>query len=494
MKPDEELATLNPGAPPGHATVAALPAAHDARTIAQIFARQREGFASERYPSYATRLDRLNRLLAMIERIAPEVEKTVSDDFGHRSAHVTRLTDVMVASSAIRHAQRRLRGWMRSRRMPTTPAYWPGRSRVQAHPLGVVGVVSPWNYPLQLAIGPTASALAAGNRVMIKPSELTPRFAALLQKGVRECFAPEELVVVTGNAEQARTFVALPFDHLLFTGSTAIGREVAVAAAANLTPVTLELGGKSPAIFNADCDLAEAVPRLMAAKLLNSGQTCIAPDYLFVHERLLAPLADALRVATARLYPTVADNPDYTSIVDDRHLERLQGLLDDARGLGARVLQLHGETVTHERKMPPFLVLDVDERMKLMREEIFGPILPVLSYRRLDDVIAYINRHDRPLALYWFGRSREDLQAVLEQTLSGGVTVNDCLWHVAQEALPFGGVGASGIGSYHGEHGFRTFSHLKPVFMQSKWSGLGLMSPPYGRTFRRLERWVRRIS
>ncbi|HZH05340.1 MAG TPA: coniferyl aldehyde dehydrogenase [Lautropia sp.] len=494
MKPDDSVVTPALDATPRYAADSALPPKDDADTIQQLFARQRSAFATERFPSYATRLDRLNRLLAMIERIGPDVEKAVSDDFGHRSAHVTRLTDVMVASSAIRHAQRRLRGWMKPRRVPTTPAYWPGRSRVQAHPLGVVGVVSPWNYPLQLALGPAASALAAGNRVMIKPSELTPRFAALLQRAVRESFTSEELTVVTGDAEQARAFVALPFDHLLFTGSTAVGRKVALAAAANLTPVTLELGGKSPVIFNGDCDLAEAVPRLMAAKLLNSGQTCIAPDYLLVHERLLEPLTQALRSATSHLYPTVADNADYTSIVDARHAERLQGLLDDARALGARVLPLHGETVMHNRKMPPYLVLDVDDRMKLMREEIFGPILPVLSYRRLDDAIAYINRHDRPLALYWFGRDRKDLQAVLEQTLSGGVTINDCLWHVAQEALPFGGVGASGIGSYHGEHGFRTFSHVKPVFLQSARSGLGLMAPPYGRTFRLLERWVRKIS
>ena len=271
----------------------------------------------------------------MIERIAPDVEKVVSEDFGHRSAHVTRLTDVMVASSAIRHAQRRLGGWMKPRRVPTTPAYWPARSRIQAHPLGVVGVVSPWNYPLQLALGPAASALAAGNRVMIKPSELTPRFAALLQRAVGDCFSPDELAVVTGgrrrrpgHSSRCRSITCCS------PARRRSAAQVALAAAANLTPVTLELGGKSPAIFNADCDLAEAVPRLMAAKLLNSGQTCIAPDYLLVHERLLGPLADALRAATSLLYPTIAGNADYTSIVDARHVERLQGLLDDARALG----------------------------------------------------------------------------------------------------------------------------------------------------------------
>lgn len=460
----------------------------------QVFAQQRQAYAADPVAPHAMRLDRLNRLLDLLDRSAPEMARAISADFGHRPAQVTRLADVLITRAMILHARRHLRRWMAARRVRTAAIYWPGRSRVQAQPLGVVGIVSPWNYPVQLSLGPAASALAAGNRVMLKPSEAVPRFSALLQQAVAERFAPDEMAVVTGDADLARAFVSLPFDHLLFTGSTAVGRQVALAAAANLTPVTLELGGKSPAILNADCDLAEAAPRLMAAKLFNTGQTCIAPDYLLVHESLMPALPEALRSATAKLYPTLADNPDYAAVIDERQAARLQALLDDARALGARVMPLHGETATRDRKLPPFAIFDIDDRMALTRQEIFGPLLPVIGYRHLDDAIAYVNARARPLALYWFGRNRVDLDAVLARTVSGGVTVNDCLLHVAQEALPFGGVGASGQGRYHGEHGFRTFSHDKPVFVQSPHAGTGMMAPPYGRAFEWLAKWVRLIG
>lgn len=462
--------------------------------LRQLFAQQRLAYAADPVAPRALRLDRLDRLLDVLDRNAPEMARAISADFGHRPEQVTRLADGLITRAAILHARRHLPRWMAARRVSTAATYWPGRSRVQAQPLGVVGIVSPWNYPVQLSLGPAASALAAGNRVMLKPSELTPRFSRLLQQAVAERFAPEEMAVACGDAEVGRAFVALPFDHLLFTGSTAVGRQVALAAAANLTPVTLELGGKSPAILNADCDLAEAVPRLMAAKLFNTGQTCIAPDYLLVHERLLPALPEALRAATAKLYPTIAANPDYAAVVDERHVTRLQRLLDEARALGARVVPLHAETVARDRKLPPFAVFEADDRMALMRDEIFGPLLPVVGYRHLDDAIAYVNARDRPLALYWFGRARADLEAVLARTVSGGVTVNDCLLHVAQEALPFGGVGASGHGRYHGEHGFKTFSHDKPVFVQSPHAGTGMMAPPYGKAFEWLARWVRWIG
>ncbi len=471
------------------APLATLPAPDAA--LDALFARQRQAFGAERFPSLATRLDRLDRLLEMTDRLLPEMAAAISADFGHRSTQVTRMADGQVTRSAILHARRRLPGWMKARRVPTAATYWPGRSREQFLPVGVVGVVSPWNYPYQLAINPAASAIAAGNRVMVKPSEATPRFAALLQRAVADRFAADELTVVTGDADVGRAFVALPFDHLIFTGSTAVGRQVALAAAANLTPVTLELGGKSPAILNADCDLAEAVPRLVAGKLLNTGQTCIAPDYLLVHESLVDALLPAMREAAQRFYPTIDGNPDYSSVASDRHAARLQALLDDAEALGATVVPLHAETTTRARRMPPFAVLDVDDRMRLMREEIFGPLLPIVRYRTLDEAIGYVNARDRPLALYWFGRRAADRDQVLAQTLSGGATVNDCLWHVAQEGLAFGGIGASGMGCYHGEHGFRTFSHRKSVFVQSPHAGTALMAPPYGRTFERLAKWVR---
>jgi len=314
--------------------------------------------------------------------------------------------------------------------------------------------------------------------------------------------------VITGDADVGRAFVALPFDHLLFTGSTAVGRQVALAAAANLTPVTLELGGKSPAILNPDCDLARAVPSLLMGKLLNAGQTCIAPDYVAVPRPLLGAFVDAMKAGAQRLYPTIAANPDYTSIVSDRHFARLHSLMDDARERGAQIVQLHDEALvnTGTRKLPPVLVLGASDEMRVMQEEIFGPLLPVLVYDSLDEVIAYVNRHDRPLALYWFGRDTAARDRVLRQTLAGGVTVNDTLLHIAQEDLPFGGVGASGSGAYHGEWGFRSFtkeagewgfrtlSKETGVFHQPALNGVRLLYPPYGAMFERMMGWLRRLG
>jgi coniferyl-aldehyde dehydrogenase len=384
---------------------------------------------------------------------------------------------------------------MRTRRISTALAFQPGRCEIRPQPLGVVGVVAPWNYPYQLAIGPAIAAVAAGNRVMIKPSELTPRFASLLQDMVARAFAPEEMTVVTGDAELGKDFVALPFDHLIFTGSTAVGREVAKAAAANLTPVTLELGGKSPAILGADCDLARAADSLVIGKMLNAGQTCIAPDYALVPRAQLPAFADAMQRAVARRYPGLERNPDATSIVNERHFARLQHLLEDARVRGARVVPLaDAQDAAGRRIMAPALVFEVTDRMEIMRQEIFGPLMPVLPYDSLDEAIAYVNARERPLALYWYGHDKAARDMVLGRTISGGVTVNDCMWHFGQEELPFGGVGASGMGAYHGEAGFRAFSKDKPVFHQSVLSGVPLLYPPYGRMFEFMAKVLRVIT
>jgi coniferyl-aldehyde dehydrogenase len=467
----------------------------------EAFDRQRAAFAADMSPSHAVRIDRLDRLLAMTDKIAPEIERAVSADFGHRSVHVTRLADVMMVQSAVKHARRQLKSWMKVRRAPTALAFRPGFSRIVPQPLGVVGVVSPWNYPYQLAMGPAIAALGAGNRVMIKPSELTPRLAELMRAAVAECFAPEEMTVVTGGTEVGTAFVGLPFDHLMFTGSTAVGRHVAMAAAANLTPVTLELGGKSPAIIGAGANLDQVAARLVVGKLFNAGQTCIAPDYVAVPRSAVGPFVEAMRRAVARQYPRIAGNPDYTSIVSDRHFSRLRELLADAQQRGARVVPLHAEGMGSGpgdagggRVLAPALVLDPTEDMKIMQEEIFGPLLPVLAYDSLDEVIAYVNAHERPLALYWFGAAGADRDKLLSGTISGGVTLNDCMWHFGQEELPFGGVGASGMGAYHGVYGFRTFSKEKPVFHQSWLSGTALLRPPYGRTFERMGRLLRLIT
>ncbi|MET0542183.1 MAG: coniferyl aldehyde dehydrogenase [Variovorax sp.] len=461
------------------------------------FDRQRVAFAADMNPSRADRLDRLGRLMDMTESIAPAIEQAISADFGNRSAHVTRLADVMMVQATIKHARRHLPSWMKERRAPTALAFMPGWNRIAPQPLGVVGVLSPWNYPYQLAMGPAIAALSAGNRVMIKPSELTPRLSELMRESVARYFAPEEMTVFTGDAEVGGAFAALPFDHLIFTGSTAVGRRVALAAAANLTPVTLELGGKSPAILGASIDMEQAAARLAMGKLFNSGQTCIAPDYVAVHRSSIDDFVDAMQRAVRRQFPTLLENPDYTSIVNQRHLDRLHGLLDDARKRGARILPLHTEAIdAHHasRKMAPALILDATEDMSILQEEIFGPLLPVMAYDQIDEVISYINRHERPLALYWFGTSSAECKRVLAQTISGGVTVNDCMWHFGQEELPFGGVGASGMGVYHGSAGFRTFSKEKPIFHQSPFSGTRLLHPPYGRTFDVMMKLLKRIT
>jgi coniferyl-aldehyde dehydrogenase len=385
---------------------------------------------------------------------------------------------------------------MRTQRVPTALHFLPAHNRLMPQPLGVVGIISPWNYPFQLAIAPAVAALAAGNRVMIKPSELTPHFSDLLARLVASLFDPTELCVVTGDADVGKAFSATPFDHLFFTGSTAVGRQVAIAAAANLTPVTLELGGKSPAIIDPSADLPRMARRLAFGKLLNAGQTCIAPDYLMVPQGQSAAVAEQLSSAVRTLYPTVRSNPDYTSIISERHRDRLAALVEDARAQGARVIEIapEAEQVSGTRKLPPTLLLDVTPSMRIMQEEIFGPLLPIVEYDSVDAAIGRIRAGDRPLALYWFGSNGDNRERILRETHAGGVTVNDCLWHLAQEDQPFGGVGASGTGAYHGEWGFRTFSHYKPVFTQSGLAGTALFQPPYGKLFELLLATLRRIG
>ncbi|MET2831980.1 coniferyl aldehyde dehydrogenase [Mesorhizobium shangrilense] len=460
------------------------------------FASQRAAFEAQPFPDLGVRKDRLKRLLALTEKHEADICAAIDADFGGRSAHETRLAELFVVRAGIRHALSHLKGWMRERRVATTLPFLPGKNCLMPQPLGVVGVVSPWNYPFQLAVAPATAALAAGNRVLIKPSELTPAFSTLLARLAGEHFAPDEASVVTGDAEMGKAFVSLPFDHLLFTGSTAVGRQVAMAAAANLTPVTLELGGKSPAIFDPSCDLDAAVSGVAYGKLLNAGQTCIAPDYLLVPKGQAGEVAAKLAAAMARLYPTLRDNPDYTAIISDRHHQRLSGMVAEARDAGADIVEINpaGENFDATRKIPPTLVSNADPNLRLMREEIFGPVLPILEYAEIGDAIDHVNRADRPLALYWFGNDRGNRQRILRETIAGGVTINDCMLHLVQENQPFGGVGASGMGAYHGEWGFRTFSKEKPVFLQSRLSAGSLLRPPYGKTFERLYRLLNLIT
>ena len=441
-------------------------------------------------------LDRHERLRALesLERLlldfADDLAAAVDADFRGRSVAETRMLEIFPSLEALRHARRHLSSWMKPRRARTGFWFLPGRSRVLMQPLGVVGIVVPWNYPIYLAIGPLACALAAGNRVMVKMSESAPATGQLLERLVAERFSADVLAIVNGGTETARAFVTLPFDHLLFTGSTAVGREVMRAAADNLTPVTLELGGKSPAIVGRGMAVAEAADRIVYGKCLNGGQTCIAPDYALVPEEHVAAFVQAARESVARLYPRLGDNADYTAIISARHRDRLHGYLDEVRSRGATVIEINpaGEDLRASAKIAPTLVLGAPADTRVMREEIFGPILPVVPYRTLDEAIAYVNSRPRPLALYVFDHDRATIGRVLGETVSGGVSVNETLVHVAQDDLPFGGVGASGMGEYHGRAGFETFSKKKPVFFQSRINGLKLLRPPYGSRFEALAR------
>ncbi|MGO4523467.1 coniferyl aldehyde dehydrogenase [Microvirga sp. 2MCAF35] len=431
----------------------------------------------------------LEGLADAIVRHAEDFAQAIAADFGHRSFHETKLADLYPVVAALRHARKHFRTWMKPRRRPIQLMFQPGQGRVLYQPLGIVGIISPWNYPVQLTLSPLAGALAAGNRVMIKPSEITPHTSTLLEKVIGEVFDRSEVAVVQGRPDVAKAFARLKLDHLFFTGSTAVGRQVMQAAADNLVPVTLELGGKSPALVAADYPVEKAAERIALGKLFSAGQTCIAPDYVLVPRPLTAAFVSAFRDAVARLYPTLADNPDYTAIVSDRHYERLRQLVADAQSRGARVHEINpaGETFDPScRKMAPVVLTDVPDPALVMSEEIFGPVLPVVAYDDLDEACRFIAARPHPLALYPFSHDRRAVDRILELTISGGVTVNDTLLHCVQEELPFGGVGSSGMGAYHGEAGFRTFSHARSVFRQARFNGAGMTKPPYGSRMNRL--------
>jgi coniferyl-aldehyde dehydrogenase len=448
-------------------------------------------------PSLQTRLDRLARLRAAISENETRFEQAISADFGHRSSVETTIAETLFVLGEIKHAAKHLKTWMAPQRVPTMLQFLPAKNRLIPQPLGVVGIIAPWNYPLQLTLAPAVGALAAGNRVMIKPSELVPRFSALLKQVISAKFDAAEITVTGFAPDIAQAFASLPFDHLMFTGSTRVGRLVAEAAGRNLTPVTLELGGKSPAIVHRSADLEEAARRIAYGKLLNAGQTCIAPDYALVPEASVQEFAGWLQRHMRRMFGTNPDNNDYTSIVSDRHYARLEALLADAAAKGATILQAakpDDPAWKSKRKFPPTVIVGATPAMTVMQEEIFGPLLPILGYKDAAEPIAYINKHDRPLALYWFGKDHTARDEVLSRTVSGGVTVNDCLFHFTQINQPMGGIGASGTGAYHGEWGFKSLSKLKPVFYRSSFNRLADLYPPYGSKIARLEKMLRFMS
>ena len=459
-------------------------------TLGGVLDAQRAAFA-RRTPDYARRMQALASLRDAVRAREAELLQAVSEDFGGRAQEETLLLELFPLYDQIRHARRHLKAWMRRRRVLGSWFLQPSSAFYQYQPLGVVGVIGAWNYPLLLTLGPLVDALAAGNHVMLKPSEATPRAADIIASIISASFPADYVACVTGGPEVASDFSALPFDHLIFTGSTRVGKMVMAAAAQNLTPVTLELGGKSPAIIHESYPLARAVERLMTGKLYNAGQTCVAPDYVLLPAGREQAFEQEARRVVAELYPRLADNADYSHIVSARHYDRLTALLDEAAAGGARVVPVDpaGEKGTTDSGVfAPTLVFGAGPEAALMREEIFGPILPVVAYRTLDEAIAYVNARPRPLALYYFDESASRVDRVLAETMSGGVTVNDCIYHLAQHNLPFGGVGPSGMGHYHGFDGFQTFSKKRGVMVQRRWSATALLRPPYGQ-----KRWLIRL-
>jgi|LauGreDrversion2_3_1035106.scaffolds.fasta_scaffold00080_2 coniferyl-aldehyde dehydrogenase len=458
----------------------------ETKHMSQVFEAQQAAFSTERYPTFDARIDRLVRLRTMLEQGSEAIVSAVSQDFGHRSPDESRIAEIAGTIAAIDYAIARVRRWMRPSGRHATIWFLPAGNQVIAQPVGVVGIIAPWNYPVNLAFVPLVSALAAGNRVMIKMSELSPATSEMLADLAGQFFNTSELAIVGGDAEEAAYFSSLPFGHLLFTGSSRVGRMVMSAAAQNLTPVTLELGGKCPAIVDSDYDLDEAAKRILWGKTFNAAQTCVAPDYVIVPKGKSVAFVEAMTRHYRVSYPEGALSSQYTSIIDERGYARLMGLVDTAKRHGAEIRTCEPITAAHHqlRKFPLTFVLNPSKDSALMQHEIFGPVLPVLEHDGLDDALLHVNQGEHPLALYYFGHSSKKRSSVLKQSLSGGVAFNDVMLQFLQVDMAFGGVGASGFGRYHGREGFETFSHLKSVFTQrgvGSFTGLKLLYPPYGR-------------
>lgn len=449
-----------------------------------LLSRQRAAFLRDGVPTIYQRKERLQRLRAAVLAYRNQLEDAVSADFGHRSRHETAIMELVGVIQSIDYLSRHLRRFMRTERRHVALTYRSGRAYVEYQPKGIIGIMAPWNYPVSLMLIPLATALAAGNRAMLKPSELTPRTSDVLKDLLTQTFPADEVAVVRGGPDMGAAFSALAFDHLLFTGSTQVGRKVMKAASDNLVPVTLELGGKSPVVVGRGQVNDRAIGSIVFGKLANAGQTCVAPDYALVHVDDMDAFVKQFDVAVRAAYPDGPTSVDYSSIVSGGHYDRLKGLLEDARQKGGRVLEVgaHPEHATRRiRTMAPTLVVGARDDLAVMQEEIFGPILPVRSYRTMDEVIDFINARPRPLALYYFGSRDAECNKLLARTTSGNVGINNTMMHVAQDDLPFGGVGPSGMGAYHGIEGFRTMSHAKGVFVQGQWNLPSLLRAPFGR-------------
>ena len=466
----------------------ARPTSSDAETrMRQVLERQKQAHIKDGPVSAEKRIEWLDRAIGLLVAHKDEITDALREDFGHRSVQSSLFTDVSGSIGPLKHAKANLKTWMKREKRKVSPAIlglFGAKAYIEYQPKGVIGVISPWNFPFNLTFTPLAGIFAAGNRAMIKPSEFTPRSSELMARMFRSAFDESEVAVFTGGPDVGAAFSRLAFDHLLFTGATSVAYHVMKAAAENLVPTTLELGGKSPVIIGDSADMGLTAKRVMMGKTMNAGQICLAPDYVLVPENRAREFVHEAVSAISAMFPTLKDNPDYTSVINQRHYDRLQGYLDDARAKGAEIIELNPAKEDFRQqpyhKIPPTLVLNPTDDMAIMKDEIFGPLLPVKTYSGVDEAISYINAHSRPLGLYYFGKDGAEQEKVLSRTTSGGVSVNDVIMHVAMEDLPFGGVGPSGMGNYHGLDGFKTFSHGKAVFQQVSRDLTAMMRPPYG--------------
>jgi coniferyl-aldehyde dehydrogenase len=464
-----------------------------AARMRQVLDRQRQAHLKDGPPSAEKRIEWLDRAIGLVVGHKDAIADALREDFGHRSVQSSLFTDVSASIGPLKHAKAHLKSWMKREKRKVSPSLlglFGAKAYIEYQPKGVVGVISPWNFPFNLTFTPLAGIFAAGNRVMIKPSEFTPRSSELMARMFASAYDESEVAVFTGGPDVGAAFSRLPFDHLLFTGATSIAYHVMKAAAENLVPTTLELGGKSPVIIGDSADLALTAKRVMMGKTMNAGQICLAPDYVMVPQGKARDFVHQAADAISTMFPTIKENPDYTSVINQRHYDRLQGYLDDAKAKGAEIVELNPAKEDFRQqpyhKIPPTLVLNPTDDMKIMQDEIFGPLLPVKTYNNVEEAIGYVNDHSRPLGLYYFGNDNAEQDKVLTRTTSGGVTVNDVIMHVAMEDLPFGGIGPSGMGSYHGIDGFRTFSHAKSVYQQTGRDLTAMMRPPYGQAIQKM--------
>lgn len=456
--------------------------------LKELFIEQKAAYKKAPMPSADQRINHLKALKTVTLKYQDRLAAAVNEDFGCRSKDETLLAEILTSVESINMAIKKTRKWMKPSKRGVGVLFAPAKNEVRYQPLGVVGIIVPWNYPIFLALGPLIAALSAGNRAMIKMSEFTPALNAVFKTMIAEVFSENRVCVIEGEAEAAIAFTEQPFDHILFTGSTAVGRFVMAAAAKNLTPVTLELGGKSPAIVSDHISMKDAANRICFGKSMNAGQTCVAPDYILVPKAKEKEFIQEYVAAFSKMYPTLKDNNDYSSIINDRQYQRLTSWIKDAEEKGAVLTTINpaNEDLSSGRKLAPVLAQNVTADMVIAEEEIFGPILPIIGYDNIDNAMAHVNDRPRPLALYYFGYNKSEQDYVLDNTHSGGVSVNDTLMHLAQEDMPFGGVGDSGMGHYHGKEGFITFSKAKAVHRKGRISAGSLAYPPYDNSIRKM--------